>query len=82
MEVKIRPWRPTWRPKADPGGHLGDPGAQGGQLKRRKVPQDANVEAERLPRRPTLEAKGGPGRPLGAKMERKGVPKSAQRLPK
>ena len=60
LKVKIRPWRPTWRPKADPGGHLGDPGAQGGQLKRRKVPQDANLEAERLPRRPTLEAKGGP----------------------
>ena len=80
MEAKIRPRRPTWRHKADPGGQLGGPGGQGGQLGGPKTPQEANLEAERLPRRPTLEAKGGPGRQLGAKMERKGAPKGAKRL--
>ena len=33
-----------------------------------KDPQQANLEAERPPRRPTWEAKGGPGPQLGAKM--------------
>ena len=82
MEVKIRPKKPTWRPKAEPGGQLGDPGEQGGQLRGPKTPQKANLEAERPPRRLTLEAKGGPGRQLGAKMHRKEVPKGAKRLQK
>ena len=69
MEVKIQPKKPTWRLKAGPGGQLGDPGEQGGQLRGPKTPQKANLEAERPPRRLTLEAKGDPGRQLGPKMQ-------------
>ena len=45
-----------------------------------KTIQEANLETESLPRRPTWEAKGGPGRQLGAKMDRKEVPKRDKRL--
>ena len=82
MEAKIRPRRPTWRPKADLGDQLGGPGGQGGQLGGPKTPQEANLETESLPRRPTWEAKGGPGRQLEPKMQRKGSPKGAKRLQK
>ena len=82
MEVKIRPKKPTWRPKADPGDQLGGPGGQGSQLGVPKTPQEASLQAERHPRRPTWEAKGGPGRQLGAKMDRKEVSKRAKRLQK
>ena len=82
MEVKIRSRKPTWRPKASSGDQLADPSGQGGQLRGPKTSQDAKLEAERFPRRPTLEAKGGPGRQLGAKMERKGSPKGAKRVQK
>ena len=82
LKVKIRPRKPTWRPKASSGDQLADPSGQGGQLRGPKTSQDAKLEAERFPRRPTLEAKGGPGRQLGAKMDRKEVPKGAKRLQK
>ena len=82
MEVKIRPRKPTWRPKASSGDQLADPSGQGGQLRGPKTPQDANLDVERSPRKPTLEAKGGPGRQLGTKIEQKGVPKGAKRLQK
>ena len=82
LDVKIRPRKPTWRPKASSGDQLADPSGQGKQFRGPKTSQDANLEAERFPRRPTLEAKGGPGRQLGAKMERKGSPKGAKRVQK
>ena len=80
MKAQSWPRRPTWRPKADPGGQLEGPGGQGGQGESPKLPQEANLEAERPPRRPTWEAKGGPGRQLGPKMQGKGLPKGAKRL--
>ena len=80
MEVKIRSRKPTWRPKASSGDQLADPSGQAGQLRGPKTSQDAKLEAERFPRRPTLEANGSPARQLGAKMERKGSPKGAKRL--
>ena len=82
MEARSWPRRPTWRPQSDLGGQLGGPKMTQLANLEAQAAKEANLEAPRPPRRPTWEAKGGPRRQLGPKMQRNGLPKGPKRVPK